>query len=520
MAACNIYHNPVIWQDLPDLEIFRVNDTYYYTAGTMHLSPGATILKSYDLVHWEMVGHSIPELTFGDKYYLNSTALGYMGGVWASTMGYRESNGVFYWYGCIDFERTFIFTATDPEGEWIKHPPIQGCYYDAGLLVDDDDTMYLAYGRYNISVVQLSPDGMTPVREEIIWEDAAVYLEGARFYHINGSYYIWLTRPADGQYVLKGDTPWGPYARYEILEFMRSPIPNSGTPHQGAIVDTPGGDWYYMGFLDAYPAGRIPVLAPLEWDNEGIPRVITDDEGGWARTYPSPAIQTNKTVEPTGEFNDSFKGPKLHPEWQWNHNPDNGAWKLGDEGLVLNTATVTDNLVLARNTLTHRIVGPKSSATFRLNVGSMQDGDVTGVSVLRDESAYIALQKKGDSLSLVAVHDNTMVEVAGAWQPRSNGTVVATADGVNLGRVASGEQDIWLRVEADVHATFRLPENDNPARFFYSTDGETFLELGEPYALHNRWQFFVAFRFAVFNYATKELGGSVTVKEFNLELVG
>ncbi|KAK2055087.1 family 43 glycosyl hydrolase [Colletotrichum caudatum] len=520
-AARATFSNPVLWQDLADVEVIRVNDTYYYTASTMHYSPGAPVLRSYNLVEWEFVGNSVPELAFGDEYYLNGTSRAYVDGVWASSLQYRESNGLFYWYGCIQSGemKTWVFTASDPAGPWTAQPPIDDCFYDLGVLIDDDDTMYVAYGRYNISVAQLSPDGLKPVRKEVVWEDSVRYLEGSRFYHINSSYYIWLTRPADGQFVLKADSPWGPYTDRAVLDRMASPVPHSGTPHQGGIVDTPGGDWWYMAFLDAYPSGRIPVLAPLTWDEEGWPHVATDEAGGWGAAYPVP-VETPKKVDAAGAYTDAFGGAALSPQWAFNHNPDNSAWGLGAGGLTLRTATVTDDLYGARNTLAHRILGPKSSGTFRLNLGGMADGDVAGVSVFRDESAYIGFRKEGGSLELVAVHGVVASESAG-WQTTSNGTVVAAAGGpgVDLSGVADGTTDVHLRIVADLHPTFGAAA-DNPAQLLYSVDGgESFTQLGPDYWCHNRWQYFLAYRFAVFNYATKALGGSVLVKEFTLELV-
>ncbi|KAJ0329520.1 hypothetical protein COL5a_004082 [Colletotrichum fioriniae] len=520
LAQDATFTNPVLWQDLADLEVIRVNDTYYYTASTMHYSPGAPVLKSYNLVDWEYVGHSVPELVFGEEYYLNGSASAYVGGIWASSLKYRESNGLFYWYGCIQSGgmKTWIFTATDPAGPWTAQPPIDECFYDLGVLVDDDDTMYVAYGKYNISVAQLSPDGLQPVKNEVVWVDPVRYLEGARFYHIGSSYYIWLTKPADGQHVLKADNPWGPYTNRTVLDRMASPIPNSGTPHQGGIVDTPDGDWWYMSFLDAYPSGRIPVLAPLTWDEEGWPHIVTDEAGGWGKTYSMP-IQADKKVKAAGAYTDNFDSPVLSAEWAFNHNPDNSAWELGPDGLTLHTATITDDLYRARNTLAHRIQGPKSSGTFRLNLGNMADGDVAGVSIFRDESAYIGFRKEGDILQLVTVHDLILSESSG-WQTTSNGTIVATATDseVDLSGIIDGSADIYLRIVADVHPTFGV-EADNPSQLLYSLDGENFTQLGPDYPLHNRWQFFLAFRFAVFNYATKSLGGSVVVKEFTLESV-
>jgi beta-xylosidase len=34
------FNNPVIWEDLADNDVFRVNDTYYLSASNMHFSPG------------------------------------------------------------------------------------------------------------------------------------------------------------------------------------------------------------------------------------------------------------------------------------------------------------------------------------------------------------------------------------------------------------------------------------------------------------------------------------------------
>lgn len=96
LAAASTYTNPVIWQDFADIDVIRVGDTYYASASTMHYSPGAPVLRSYDLVHWEIAGHSVPVLDFGAKYDLNGSR-GYVRGIWASSLAYRPSNRTFYW---------------------------------------------------------------------------------------------------------------------------------------------------------------------------------------------------------------------------------------------------------------------------------------------------------------------------------------------------------------------------------------------------------------------------------------
>jgi hypothetical protein len=44
----------------------------------------------------------------------------------------------------------------------------------------------------------------------------------------------------------------------------------------------------------------------------------------------------------------------------------------------------------------------------------------------------------------------------------------------------------------------------------------TFTRLGPGFTLGNSWQFFMGYRFGIFNYATSSLGGEVTVRRFDL----
>jgi len=49
--------NPIIWADVPDPSVIRVNDTFYMSSTTMHVNPGVPIMKSDDLVNWEIVNY-------------------------------------------------------------------------------------------------------------------------------------------------------------------------------------------------------------------------------------------------------------------------------------------------------------------------------------------------------------------------------------------------------------------------------------------------------------------------------
>lgn len=80
--------------------------------------------------------------------------------------------------------------------------------------------------------------------------------------------------------------------KHETAIQMRSPLAGAGPPHQGGLVDTPDGQWYYMAFTDAFFTGRVPLLAPVVFDSEGwlvIEADYPDVKGQWLLEYSHPA---------------------------------------------------------------------------------------------------------------------------------------------------------------------------------------------------------------------------------------
>jgi beta-xylosidase len=360
-------------------------------------------------------------------------------------------------------------------------------------------------------VAQLNKDGTAEVRNQEVYKNPnGLTLEGSRMYKINGYYYIFSTKPADDEWVLKSKSPWGPYEAKLLVDSIGGPISNAGHAHQGGVVDTKDGKWYYVAFLDSYPAGRIPVVAPLTFTSDGWPQIVKVNNA-WGKTYPMP-VTTSKTVAPlTGV--DKFTGSALSAEWEWNHNPDTSKYSLlggANGGIKLSTATVTNDLYGARNTLTHRIIGPKSSGTFRLDISQMASGDRAGAVLFRDTAAYIGIHKSGSTATLVMVNGLALNDDRST---KSTGTVAATGP-----TVPAGTTDLWLRVQSDITPAF----GTNTARqttFWYSTDGQSFKQLGPAFNMANTWQFFTGYRYGVFNFATEKLGGAVTVKSFEMKNV-
>jgi len=252
-----------------------------------------------------------------------------------------------------------------------------------------------------------------------------------------------------------------------------------------------------MAFVELGTSGRLPVLAPLEWDEEGWPNVVLDENGDWKGSYYYPLPRRNIGAA-EGKIN--FSGSNLPTRFEWNHNPDNDKWSVG-AGLKLHTATVTDDFFVARNTLTHRIVGPEANATVELDYSAMKDGDYAGLASMRYDAGWIGVVRKGCQTTVQMVDYIEMEKVDSEWQTAKLGETIASAP------VVGGK--IWLRC----HVTTKSP---NISTFMYSTDGETFVELGQVHETIDVIQWFTGTRHGIFNFATKELGGSVLVNSFEI----
>ncbi|KAJ7824552.1 family 43 glycosyl hydrolase [Mycena olivaceomarginata] len=465
------FNNPVLWEDLADNDVFRVNNTYYYTASTMHYSPGAPILQSFDLVNWEYIGHAVPSLSWSSKYSLLNGQRAYIEGIYASTMRFRQSNGLWYWIGCVEFSTTFIYTAHSVTGPWTLLDP-----------------------RRDLNVAQLSSDGLSMLSTVQVFDGTSIgALEGSRFYKVNGKYIISTDLPASAQYILQSATPQGQYTSRVLISGMTPPVSGAGNPHQGSLVETAAGQWYYMAFIDSYPGGRVPVLAPITWGTDGFP-TLTSVGGAWGQSYPAPAALI--PLPPTTNT-DTFAGTALGAAWEWNHNPDTTKFSVSN-GLTLSTATVTVDLYQARNTLTKRIHGPKGVGTAIIDFTNMAAGDRTGLVLLRDQSAWVGVMRNSNTYLLAMVNG---INMNADWTTNATGTI-AFSTPITVKKV-------WLRLSADI-----APGDPHTATFSYSTDGTTFTTVGPTFTMENNWMFFMGYRYGIFNYATTALGGSVHVTSF------
>jgi beta-xylosidase len=490
-------HNPILWADVPDVAVVRVGDTYYMSSTTMHLSPGLPIMKSKDLVNWQLIGYAYDTLADNDALRLQNGRNAYGAGSWASSL--RFHNGTFYVSTFSSTTgKTHVYRTKDIEkGPW-KEASFSPALHDHSLFFDDDGRVYMIHGAGNIRLTELTADvsGIKPggVDQVVITNASRVAgsnvglpAEGSQMRKINGKYYLCnITWPRGGirtELVHRSDKLTGPYEG-------RVALSDAGVA-QGGLIDTPQGDWYALLFQDHGAVGRTPFLVPVKWE-DGWPVMGADGKVPMTLKIPAGAGGLGNIVA-SDEFDRSPGQPALPLAWQWNHNPDHEHWSLSQRPgfLRLITGRVDADLVHARNSLTQRTFGPECSGRTAIDVSNMKDGDFAGLAALQKKYGFVGVKVSGEAKSVVMINaeSNSPVEVESV--PLAGTTV-------------------FLKLDCD------FKDRTDKAYFFYSLDGNKWKIIGLPLQMTYTLPHFMGYRFALFNYATKSAGGFVDFDYFHV----
>ena len=486
------FTNPVIYSDVPDVDVIRVGSDFYMVSTTMHLMPGAPIMHSKDLVNWEIISYLFDEIKDSPAYDLEGDNI-YGQGQWASSLRYHK--GKFYVFFATNKPRkSYIYSAEDPAGKWEKVSEFNACYHDASLLFDDDDRVYLAHGSGRINLTELESDlsgvksgGINTLLVNGEEMNLRGLLEGTHLNKYNGKYYMFMIWwPAGGmrtQLCFRSDRIEGPYEVKTILSDHLD-LPGRGIA-QGCIVDTEDGDWYGYLFQDHGAVGRVPVLMPCRWE-DGWP-MLGDKNGKVAKVMKKP-IQGYSPVPLV--ISDDFSSTKLAYNWEWNHNPDNALWSLTERPgyMRLKTGKVVKDIFQARNTLSQRTEGPKCSGVVAMDISKMKDGDITGLGAFCAEPGLISVVQEGKKKYLVM-----------------------TDRGEEKERTELKKNSVYLRMDCDF--------NIDKANFYYSLDNKNWTKLGAEFKMIYNLKHFMGNRFAIYNYATKAAGGHVDIDFFEYKRI-
>ena len=406
--AGSTVQNPVLWSDVPDVDVIRVGDSYYMTSTTMHMNPGVPIMKSNDLINWEIVNYVYDILGDGDNQALRNGAYEYGKGSWASSIKY---DGTYFYitFASNSAGKTFIFQTKDIEnGPWVKSE-LSGIYHDQSFFIDDDKRMYLVYGSGDIKIKELehtTSNPESPLRfkqgglDKIIITNASaastgwdaskggLTAEGSHIQKINGKYYIFnISWPAGykrTEIVHRADTIDGTYEGKTISD--------NGVA-QGGMVDSTDGKWYGLFFKDSGAVGRIPYLCPAEWTSDGWPSITsTTDTGIQDNSLKLNIVQSDefnqKSVSPTaGSYHTatnysspstvtatpSLLDPSQGTEILVNGGFENGqdSWTIHENGTVAvsNAAYVSGSTSILTSGRKTTGTGPQQSLTGKLKSG-------------------------------------------------------------------------------------------------------------------------------------------------------
>ena len=511
----NQYANPVINSDFPDPDIIRVGDTYYMASTTMYFMPGGDILRSWDLVHWEFVGHVFETLEDTPAHRLEEGRQIYGQGMWAPSLRFHED--VFYLtFSCNDTHKSLLFRAKDPAGPW-ERLEMGGFFYDASLFFDEDGRVYIVHGNTALRITELEtetwgpkPGGLDRVAVTDLPGQRLGY-EGSHLYKRAGKYYLFTCHMPQGSQYLKtqdcflSDSLAGPFRKKTILDDDMD-YRGFGIA-QGGMVDTPEGDWYAFLFQDRGALGRAPVIMPMTFDREGFP--VLGENGRTPRTILPVRGAPEHRYAPLNGSDDFRYEPdgdgkvRLAPFWQFSHNPDPEGWSVTARpgAFRLTTRYTSPNLILARNTLTQRCAGPKSTAWVTLDGSGLEEGDFAGLCAWQGCYGAIALARRKGRYQLVML-----------GRP--------SADSTNKGEFDYDRPPVeYAAVPAAPLVTLRVDVDfsSDTAAFAYQRGTGIWQRVGVLQRLYFKLDLFTGCRFGLFCYSTIQPGGRADFLDFHFQ---
>jgi beta-xylosidase len=322
--------NPVLPFDYSDPDVIRVGNTYVLTASSFNHVPGLPLLTSTDLVHWKLVGHALTQLSPISHFQ----QVQHGGGVWAPAIRFHSNRYKIY-YPDPDFG-IYVTEARTLTGPWSAPKLVMRGkgIIDPCPFWDTDGNAYLAYALAGSRAGMKSMLFMQPMNsagDTVQGQPVLIYdghaqdptIEGPKLYKRNGFYYVFA--PAGGvstgwQLVLRSKHIFGPYERKVVMHQGKTAV---NGPHQGAWVQTPKGEDWFVHFRDKDAFGRIMHLQPMAWKGDW-PVIGTDSDGDGTgepvHTSRYPDRLSGKAQ--SFEEQDTFNGVHISPEWQWNANLD------------------------------------------------------------------------------------------------------------------------------------------------------------------------------------------------------
>lgn len=546
------YQNPIVPMDLSDPDVIRVGEDYYMTISSFNMMPGLPIYHSKDLVNWQLLSYALAEHPKAFFTYKNRSEkeLNYdyprpSKGVWAPSFEYHDGHFWIYW-GDPD-AGVYMVKAKSPHGPWDEPVLVhkaQG-WIDPSVVWDTENKKaYLVHAFANsrvgfhsvLDVMEISYDGTKVIGEPVRIFDAKDpdkypsdrfhrVIEGPKFDKIGDWYYI--LAPADGveagwQTALRSKNPLGPY---EIRTIGETGDTDINGPHQGALIKSHTGEWWFLHFQSAGTLGRIARLEPASWHDDW-PITGIDANGDGIGNPVASYRYPHQPVPYTMKFSDSFDSNALGLQWQWPANPKDNWYALQNGSLYLPALYSTEHaLEKLPNIINQLFPGLNFQATAKITI----DGNA-GV-----RGSLLTLGRKAFEIGLEA--------------PAQNQPVVSVKfNGETLASEAVPSTEIWLRLETQGELALPLKRKPNVSvdtqsveiegkspheyldldrwengviygQFSYSLDGKIFTKMGDKYVLRSGWWSGVRVGLASLALDKQHIGkAGVSVEDFEITL--
>lgn len=455
------YRNPILYTDYSDPDAIRVGEDFFMIASSFCNSPAVPILHSKDLVNWKVINYVWDKLPF-DTYEKPMHGCG----AWAPSIRYHE--GIYYCFIPMPDEGIFMSKTTDPWGKWSE--PIcvkKACgWIDPCPFWDDDGKVYMvsAFARSRIGfksrlyLTQLTEDLSDTIDDgKFVFDgyETQPTIEGPKLYKRNGYYYIFA--PAGGvatgwQTALRSKNIYGPYEERIVLRQGNTEV---NGPHQGAWVDTPSGEDWFLHFQDVGNAGRIIHLEPMYWENDWPVIGVNEKDGCGepALVHKKPDVGAVYEVEAPDD-SDFFEAEKLGLQWQWNANYDAQWYRMEQPGirLFVQPKAAKTQLCNVKNLFLQKWPAPEFTIETALDLRDLKNGDFAGMVCLGGEYSSIMVHKMEDAFYLK--------QRTGSWAEE-----VETRAG-------------FQRVVCDRIIFRERVEESKFVSFSYSTNGKTFSPIG------------------------------------------
>lgn len=450
-VSFNTYVNPVIPGDHPDPTLTKIGN-YFYTSGSS-FNPTPKIYRSTDLVHWEVIAQPVAASwsVYGDSPG---------GGIWGGHMVLY--NGIYWHFFGRGGGSMYFVTADQPEGPWstptrINVPSgVPGLGVDNSIFIDDNDKWYLLTkaGRENNHIVELGEDGQPTGKVlDLTWLNPAPaypysWAEGPVMWKHNGYYYYSFAQHLAGaQYVMRSDTLTDDESAWTVIgtNIFTGPrgffnIPNHISP---AVLLDDGTSWvighsYHSSY---YAHGRQGLLCQVTYDAQDFPVIqYPSNDAVQAPDLPSSGIPW---MVPKS---DMFDNSELSPSWSFlGYTPDN-SYSLTEREDWLYLEPYQGSNTVIQNDGEHNF-----SLITRLDFEPEATSDEAGLWIMNGPETHHA-------------------------------KVFSTVNGEGKNVLVFSFQNTSYEVENTIDSTvwLKLIRNEHMMSGFYSSDGYTWVQIGEP----------------------------------------